>query len=99
MSELYQHTHQYTRSSTAPENPGWPVAGASDQQPHSGALGVDGGSKAALARLRACARLGEHYWLEAIELCKTKKQRMSLAREIAELAKAAASNAANEPRR
>ena len=49
--------------------------------------------KQRFAELFARARQSEHYWLEAIELCETQKQRMSLAREIAGLAKAAASNA------
>jgi len=71
----------------------------SNQNDTSSALGVVAGSKAALAQLFARARLSEHYWLEAIDLCETKKQRRSLAREIAELAKAAASNIASQPRR
>jgi hypothetical protein len=50
------------------------------------------GTRRSVSEMFERAKLSEHYWLEAIELCETRKHRRSLAQEIAKLAKAARSN-------
>jgi hypothetical protein len=61
------------------------------QTPGVGSVAA-GSPERAFAELFEQARRSPHYWCEAIELCTTKKHRMSLAREIAEIVKAAQEN-------